>query len=460
MPILDIQRRFRELGRIRLGVKEPVLTQGGKPKTKDGQPVTRPKKLSTFRLTTPWRHLLDAALEVGIAGEVKPWTPEEGREEFELVTDVNRLDVLVPPGEVLSQWWEAWKGGGCDRRCDGVRMVIAGGKSADRDCLCAKENRDPRACKPTTRLLVMLPGLPDLGVWRLESHGFNAAVELGGAVNITELATARGVIIPAELRIEKRSVKRPGEPVKRFAVPVLGFRTRLGDTLSALGFGDPSGMALMGGAGAVEVRPALTTGGTPELSEGNPEGAREANAKPDPRAVEEATLPPAAGGAATEAKPTGTPAATDDEEDTGDDIEDAELVDTPAAFEPPAHDPQAEAEGSGGSTLSTAQFVAIRARENGIDDDTRHAIIGVVTRGRTRSGKDLTVGKEVTRVVKLFESIKAGDVTVTHDDAGAWTFKDEKGNVLVLNADDTIGNPALGEHADERGHLKPPAAKP
>jgi hypothetical protein len=429
MPIVDIQRRFRELGRLRIGIKVPVM-RDGRPVIKDGRPVMRPTKLATWRLTSPWRHLLDAALELGIAGEVRPWVPDEGREEYELVTDTNVLEVLVPPGEVLSQWWEAWQGGGLVRRCDGVRMVTNAGKSADRACLCPPDGERP--CKPTTRLLVMLPGLPDLGVWRLESHGFNAAVELGGAVAITELATARGVIIPAELRIEARQVKRAGEPIKRFGVPVLGFRHRLGDTLEALGFGATDGLALIAGAGPIGGRPALDEGGTPALPHGDPDEAPVGPERLEP--VEEATLPPARGGVATEAR-------------TGDaeviDV-DAELEEEPAVFVPPALDPNAEAErATGGRAYTSAQVIAMRAGDLEISDDVRHAVIGVVSRGKTRSGKELAAD-QVTRALKVLDGIGSGAITVT-EDAGTYTLTDTNGVRFRINVDDSV------ERLDEAG---------
>jgi len=469
MPIviLEEQRRFRELGRIRLGDREPVIIKSGanagQPAMKDGKPVTRPRRLADFRLTSPWRHLLDAAKDAGIGGEVKPWSPSEGRNEFELVTDKDVLEVLVPPGEVLSQWMEEWSGGGCQRRCDGVRMIVSQGKSADRACLCNPEGKLPIGdlrCKPTTRLLVMVPGLPDLGVWRVESHGINAALELGKAVELTELATRRGIIIPAELRIEHREIRRPGEPLKRFSVPVLGFRFGLGETLAALGFGDPGGLAMIAGTGAIEPRPALNAGGAPELEHGDPVDAREPSVRKPagPGPVEEATLPPATGGAATDAK---APGSDITHRDDADEPEDAVVIpDEPEAFTPPAHDPSAE-HGEGGGTLTQAQFIAIRARENGIADDVRHAAIGIVTRGRTRTGKEVTVD-EVPRLIKVFESLKAGAFTAERagdGDAAVWTFTDAKGVVMVLNADNTIGRPGLGEHADERGNFKPPAPR-
>jgi hypothetical protein len=59
MPILDIQKRARELGRIRLG--QVVVSANGK---------TRPEKIDRFRFTSYSRELLDqvAALYGGQVG--------------------------------------------------------------------------------------------------------------------------------------------------------------------------------------------------------------------------------------------------------------------------------------------------------------------------------------------------------------------------------------------------------
>jgi hypothetical protein len=67
----------------------------------------------------------------------------------------------------------------------------------------------------------MLADLPGLGVWRIDTSGYYAAVELQGAVNVIQMAAGRGQMLPARLRLEQRMVKRLGEGTRRFAVPVL-----------------------------------------------------------------------------------------------------------------------------------------------------------------------------------------------------------------------------------------------
>jgi hypothetical protein len=203
-PVLDIQRRLMELGRIRLGAK---AASGA------------PKKLDHFRLTSASRGLLEVAADV-YGGTVQEWAgaPDEGY--FELYTERDTLDIILPPvfdsrGEPTvpySQWYELWSGGGCDRRCDGEVETLAG-----KPCLC---NPDERQCKITTRVQVILPDLPGLGVWRLESHGWNAAALLPGTLELLGRAAHANQFIPGVLRAEQRSSKQAGL-TRRFVVPVI-----------------------------------------------------------------------------------------------------------------------------------------------------------------------------------------------------------------------------------------------
>src|SRR5690606_20332280 len=79
---------------------------------------------------------------------------------------------------------------------------------------------DARACKATTRVNVMLPDLPDVGVWRLETHGINAAFELPGTIEIIQMASQTGQFLTGRLRIEHRTSKKAGQ-TRKFIVPVI-----------------------------------------------------------------------------------------------------------------------------------------------------------------------------------------------------------------------------------------------
>lgn len=195
MPIspLTLQRRFAELGRIRLGAKE-----GGK---------GRPMKLAAFRFTSPnQRYINDLATLYG--GQAKPWD-NNGKPEHEVFTDATSIPVIAMKGG-LSQWMETWSGGGCIHRCDGEVNALTGDR-------CDPDDRAHRDAKPTTRLSLMLPELEAIGAWRMESHGWNAAAEIPA---VAELAQFVGDLVPASLNmIERRSV-RDGK-TSRFVVPVL-----------------------------------------------------------------------------------------------------------------------------------------------------------------------------------------------------------------------------------------------
>lgn len=254
MPIQPIvlQRRLVEVGRIRLGRKVP--TQNGK---------SRPGKLDKFRLTSRDKARLDAAAEL-YGGTVAEW---EG--QWELITDAEVIPIVVVPGQALSQNFELWgqktRNGQkspviCLRRCDGVTEAISG-----EPCLC---NGEPeQQCKPTTRLSVILTEVPGLGVWRLESHGWNAATELAGTVQMLEALVATGRPIRARLRLDKREVKRESG-TNKFVVPVVDIDHTMGQVLDAIGIEQGPALDVEGHELA---RPAFTP--VAALEQGNGGGA-------------------------------------------------------------------------------------------------------------------------------------------------------------------------------------------
>lgn len=197
MPISPIvlQRRHAELGRIRLGDKQQ--TSNGK---------TRPNKLSSFRFTSPsQRYITDLADLYG--GEARQWD-NSGKPEWEVYTTAQSIPVIAVKGG-LSQWMETWSGGGCVHRCDGERNVEG--------VPCNDSDPAHLQAKPTTRLSVMLPELEAVGVWRLETHGWNAAAEIPA---VAELAQFVGDLVPAHLHLVERRAIKDGK-TSRFVVPVL-----------------------------------------------------------------------------------------------------------------------------------------------------------------------------------------------------------------------------------------------
>lgn len=243
MRILTLQQRAREIGRIRMG--QQVATASGK---------TRPAAIETFRFTSQNHDFISwAAATYG--GDVREWQSPAGA-AWEVVTEASDILVAIPSGiDPISQAYEAWSGGGCTRRCDGITEQISGSP-----CLCGTDtDPDARECKPTLRLSVMLPDCPIIGIVRLETHGYYGNVELPGLVDMVGEARRQGINVRAKLRLEKRQVKREGK-TKNFVVPVIDVAM----SLDAIDGGGPS--ALLGAGQRKEIE----AGSTPALPPPDP----------------------------------------------------------------------------------------------------------------------------------------------------------------------------------------------
>lgn len=220
MALLDMQRATKEIGRIRIGDSTPAVSK------KSGKEYRRPRKLATFKFTTRSRSIADAVAAV-FGGEVE-YDPRLG---YGVVTEASEIGVTIPPGDaIVNQAWELWDAGVCHRRCDNTECLIWKGKQREVvACMCPPEGEERaelaktgNACKPTTRLNVIVPDLPDIGVWRLESHGYYAAGEIGDTARILMAAREADVYLPARLWLDKREgSKVPGEPTREFYVPML-----------------------------------------------------------------------------------------------------------------------------------------------------------------------------------------------------------------------------------------------
>ena len=183
----------------------------------------RPVSLATWRLTSPYRDLLEAAA-ARWGGEVRRWEDAPGAgEQWDLVTEASELDVLVPPQDVsASQFHELWRAGGIARRCDGETELLSGGP-----CQCDPDHPD---CDVSTHLFVLLPELPDLGVWRLRTTGWAAAQELPWATDLLLRLAGPGGLASGRLAIETRTRRHEGL-TRHFAVPVLRAAGSLAEAL-------------------------------------------------------------------------------------------------------------------------------------------------------------------------------------------------------------------------------------
>ena len=278
MALKDIQRRGQQIGRIRIGQQVP--TENGK---------MRPAKLDTFRFTTQSRHTADAIAEL-FGGTVQDWNGQ-----FEVITDRNAIGVTVPPrDQVVSQWYEMWSKGGATRRCDSQIEKLSG-----KPCLCphaedpsdpvqveaaAQERarlaalKTPQACKPVTRISLMIPDLPGLGVFRIDTSSYYAAVEIGDAAELLQIARDRGTMLPAVLRIEQRTRIADGK-TKRYPVPVLEILASFREIAS--GALEAGGIAAQLPPAPAEQRRALTAGAPAPQAPVEPPRPKDAQAVAD-----------------------------------------------------------------------------------------------------------------------------------------------------------------------------------
>jgi hypothetical protein len=221
-----LPKKITELGRLRIGERVPNASGKG----------THPSKIDCFRLTSSNKPLLHCAAQ-RYGGEVRPWVGDGVADgQFELYTTVNAIDVLVPTASAISVSYERWRAGGCTLRCTGnvVTHSPLDESAVGGACLCPDDDHERdvlakkgNACARILRLNVLLPDLPGMGCWRLETKGYYATAELLASLDMLRMAEHQ--IIEAVLRLEWRQVKRLGKDPEtgkergtlQFAVPVL-----------------------------------------------------------------------------------------------------------------------------------------------------------------------------------------------------------------------------------------------
>lgn len=230
-PLIELQRRLAEAGRIRMGEK----TDKG-----------APKRLTNWRITSPTEELIRQAAGL-YGGQPVPWDSPTGP-QWEVTTTTAELPVLVMPGYSFRQGYEFRTSPTLvERRCDGVEM------DDGKPCVCNAEGDDK--CVLLTRLTVALPELTTMLGWRLETKGDNAAKELLGSMDLVQGVAGGRPFVPARLRIVERRGNVNGQAV-RFVVPVIDVSVRYAEIL---------------GGGDGRERAALPAGYTP-IAAGNGQG--------------------------------------------------------------------------------------------------------------------------------------------------------------------------------------------
>jgi len=212
--LLNRQKQLAEQGRLRLGMV--VEARNGK---------TRPVASDTWIVTSHERLYVETAAQLW-GGEVERWQPQgHGVEQWRVQTAAVAIDAILPTGDPLTQAYEMWSAGGCQRRCDGVTEQFSGSP-----CICVSqfgeewyEQPAGQVCTTVTRLKVILPDMPGIGAWRVETGSFYAADEIAGMIEVIRATVGDHALIPIQLRVEQRTSTRRGQ-TRQFIVPVVELR--------------------------------------------------------------------------------------------------------------------------------------------------------------------------------------------------------------------------------------------
>lgn len=200
VPFRESNHRLPEQGRIRFGIKK--LTKAGK---------EYPSKIDTMRFTTHDQAALEQLATV-VGGKVVAWTKGPRAGEYELISKTTSLRIALPTNvECLSQWYEKWTAGGCERRCDGVRFETSrptpdGAEVTEVPCVCAANN--VLECEATTRMTVLIRDAPFGGGWRFDTKSKIAREQLPEMVGLIKAMQAGGGVVPALLILKEFSDKK------------------------------------------------------------------------------------------------------------------------------------------------------------------------------------------------------------------------------------------------------------
>ena len=253
--IKTLPTRYPELGRLRSGYSDDD---------------NKMQPLRKWRVTTKDERAIHVI--AGLYGGV-PQKWEERPDEFELFTESETLNILLPP-DALFTAYEAWGSGGNKRRCDGETCTVPiqdpeGGHLEEVPCWCLAKGLVPGeskdACNVTVRLKVVMPDVPGLGTWMFTSGSQYAAMELPFRVDAIEAVRQRSdQMVPCDLTLDYREEKRAYEKfTRKYSVPVITVHqsmVELAASLQGPGLLPPRKSRPLPGPGAPPPGPGLPPG--------------------------------------------------------------------------------------------------------------------------------------------------------------------------------------------------------
>lgn len=210
-------RRLPRLGKIRLGIKETSQ--------KSGNPY--PKAVDYFVCNADQS------------------TSEAAAKAFhEIYGDKPRsLDVVFPTenkDQFFQQWYRRY-GSGTGLMCKGdgetaVELDKETGELRERECNPDEcEWAAKKHCRPIGSLLFLLPKVPGLGAWQIDTSSYHSIVNLNSAIDfIRALTGGRIGMIPLKLVIRPKEVQVEGKKKVVHVLDLAHEEVRLADVMLAL----------------------------------------------------------------------------------------------------------------------------------------------------------------------------------------------------------------------------------
>lgn len=185
-------RRLPRLGKIRLGVKEESL--------RTGNPY--PRAVDYFVCPEPVQAV---------------YGPQP--RELHVMFPVDDVEVVFP------QWYMCY-GQASGLKCKGdggtAWRIGEGGELVEVEC-CPEECEDYQRqhCRRLGRLQFMLPKVPGVGVWQIDTTSFHSIVQINSGLELIRAVAGRIALVPLVLYLEPREVQPNG---KKKVVHVMNIR--------------------------------------------------------------------------------------------------------------------------------------------------------------------------------------------------------------------------------------------
>ncbi|MBC7340921.1 MAG: hypothetical protein H5U02_00445 [Clostridia bacterium] len=219
MPIKGISdvRRLPRLGKIRLGIKQTSKRTGNE----------YPKAVDFF-----------------VCRADGGPTSEEMAKAFHAVygDQPRALDVMFPtndPEQIFPQYYRRY-GSGTGLICKGdgesaMEIDRETGEMREIECVPAEcEWAKKQHCRPVGTLRFLLPKVPGIGVWQIDTSSYHSIVNLNSAIEMVRLLTGgRIAMIPLRLVIRPKEVQVEGKKKVVFVMDLATENLRMVDVLAA-----------------------------------------------------------------------------------------------------------------------------------------------------------------------------------------------------------------------------------